>query len=79
MTRITLDPRTVSQLDGLSEIVDLCDVDGRTIGFFQPVKVCRHPISLRDLSPFSDEEVAERCKQQGGRPLNDIMQDLRGR
>ncbi|MFM9963312.1 MAG: hypothetical protein ACKV2Q_19050 [Planctomycetaceae bacterium] len=70
MTRIVLEPEIESRLSGFQEAVEVCNHDGRLIGYFHPVR------SLRDLSPLSDEEVKNLRGQSGSRPLQDILKDL---
>jgi hypothetical protein len=70
MTRIVLEPEIESRLSGFQEPVEVCDHDGRLIGYFHPAR------SLRDMSPLSDAEVEKLRGQSGGRPLKDILKDL---
>ena len=74
MTKVVLDAAVLAKLGNLEDLVEFCDESGRTIGYFRPVVW-----SLKDLSPFSDEEVEELRKQTGGRPLKDILADLQKR
>ena len=70
MTRIMLEPDVESRLSGFQEAVEVCDHDGRLIGYFHPAR------SLRELSPLSDSEVEKLRGQTGGRLLPDILKDL---
>jgi len=70
MTRIVFEPEIESRLSGFQEAVEVCDREGRLIGYFHPAR------SLRDLSPLSDDEVEKLRGQTGGRPLKDILEDL---
>lgn len=75
MTRITVNPDTQTQrarLKGVAHPIEICDADGQTLGYFHPAPAIR----LADLSPHSDEELAELRKQKTGRPLADILRDL---
>jgi hypothetical protein len=54
------------------ELLELCDQSGQTLGFYQPAfregivdggKIC---------SPYSDEEIEERCRQTDGQTLADF-------
>jgi hypothetical protein len=74
MTKVVLESELETRLTGLDEAVEVCDHSGRLIGYFHPVGA--GGVSLKDLSPFSDEEIRHRCGEPGGRPLADIMQDL---
>ncbi len=70
MTRIVLEPEIETRLTGFNEAVEVCNHEGRLIGYFHPAR------SLRDLSPLSDEEVEALRGQRGGRSLQDILGDL---
>lgn len=76
MTKITVNAETRTKLDGLEEVVEICDASGRTLGYFHPVP---EPVDYKALiaqSPVSDEELEELRKQRTGRPLKDILRDL---
>ncbi len=70
MTRVTLEPEIESRLSGFQEAVEVCDHNGRLIGYFHPTR------SLRELSPLTDADVEKLRGQTGGRPLQDILKDL---
>ncbi len=74
MTRVTIDAATWAKLQGVHDVAELCDEQGRVVGQF-------HPGPPRDadgniIVPFSNEEIEELSKQEGGRPLKDILDDL---
>jgi hypothetical protein len=74
MTRVTIDAATWSKLQSVGQVAELCDESGRIVGTF-------HPGAARDpngkmIVPFTDEEIAELSKQETGRPLKDILNDL---
>ena len=73
MMRLCIDAAFEAQLAQADGPLELCDQSGRTIGFFQPTPP---PGTLKELSPFSDEEIEERSKQSSGRPLSEILSDL---
>ncbi|MDB5386592.1 MAG: hypothetical protein JWM11_2238 [Planctomycetaceae bacterium] len=74
MTRVLLETELESRFAGLDEPVEVCDHSGRLIGYFHPV--ARDRVSVKELSPFTDEEIMSRCGQPVGRLLSDIMRDL---
>lgn len=77
MTRITVDRETLSRLGPLDQPIEFCDETGHTLGFFRPLPDRE---AYRDLQPLiSREEIDRRKKEQGGRPLADILRDLEGR
>lgn len=76
MIRIAVDADLQAKLTEDGGAVEICDQAGRTIGYFSPAAPTGR---LKDLSPFSDEDI-ERFSQQGkGRPLAEIWKDLEGR
>ena len=68
------DPALLAQLRQASGMVDLKDPAGTVIG---RVFVERAAAPPGMKSPVSDEEFEEARKQTGGRPLADILHDLR--
>ena len=78
MASIVLEPESEARLRGFQDVVEVCDHSGKRIGFFHPSKDSDTQ-RLKDLSPFTDDEILARCQQSGGRPLADILQDLRRR
>ena len=77
MASVVLEPESEARLRGFQEVVEVFDHTGKRMGFFHPVIDAETPPRLRDLSPFTDEEILARCGQTEGRPLADILQDLR--
>ncbi|MBC7820162.1 MAG: hypothetical protein IAG10_25035 [Planctomycetaceae bacterium] len=77
MASVVLEPESEARLRGFQEVVEVFDHSGNQMGFFHPTKSPESPTSLRDMSPFTDEEILARCQQTEGRPLTDILQDLR--
>ena len=79
MASIVLELESEARLRGFQDVVEVCDHSGKRIGFFHPAKDSDTPTRLKEMSPFTDEEILARCQQPGGRPLADILQDLRRR
>lgn len=73
MMRLSVDAAFQAKLTQAGGPLEICDQSGRTIGFFQPTPL---PGTLKELSPFSDEEIEQLAKQREGRPLADIWNDL---
>lgn len=73
MTRLIADAALKARLEGLKEMVEVCDETGKTLGYLSP------PIPRELRSPFSEEEIRERRKDRTGRSLADIMRDLESR
>lgn len=77
MTRIVLDSSAVDQLGALHELAEVCDASGRIVGYFRPAT---DPSLYRRVKvPFTDAELTRFEEEPGGRSLDEIMRDLRGR
>ena len=72
MTRITIDAATVAKLQG-SDPIELRDETGRIMGHFYPVP---RDAQGRLWCPYSDEEIEELSRQEGGRSWKEIRDDL---
>jgi hypothetical protein len=76
MKKVVLDAGLRSKLLDLAHSLELCDENGRVLGYFAPI-ASKEPNSYEGLEiPFSEEEIREFMKQTGGRPLADILADL---
>jgi hypothetical protein len=77
MVKLTIDPDIRSKLHDLKERLQLCDETGKVLGYFQPVV---DPSMYEGVeSPTSKEELRRRSREEGGRPLADILADLETR
>lgn len=77
MTRVILDPETLSRLGSLDQPLELCDETGHTLGFFRPLA---DRDLYRELKPLiTDEEIARRQQIKDGRELPEIIADLERR
>jgi hypothetical protein len=74
MVKITLNETLRAELGRSGDVVELCDQSGATLGYFHPVA---SPDSPPPQSPYTDQQI-ESLRQQGtGRPLSEIMDELR--
>jgi hypothetical protein len=71
------DPALLAQLAAIQGEVELKDPSGRTVAKATTEWTGKLPQGAK--SPFSDEQMAEFRKQRTGRPLADILADLRAR
>jgi len=74
--KVLVDDEVSCRLGAIREIIELRDTQGRIFGYFQPLP---RPVVVSDdsiQSPFSDEEIASRRAEPGGRPLEEIWKDL---
>jgi len=75
MTRVTLDNETVARLHNLRENLEVCDESGRLLGYFVPTE---DKAMYAEIDPqVSDAELDRREAEEEGRPLVDILQDLK--
>jgi hypothetical protein len=79
MTRVTVDSDTSAKLSSFFVPVELCDDSGRTLGYFQPVLPPAESRRLLAECPFSEAELRRRQQVRTGRPLAEILEDLRTR
>lgn len=74
MVQIVIDPTTQKRLAGVAHVAQMCDESGQVIGYFVA------PGNVFRLEPqVSEEELDRREREGGGRPLSDILADLRKR
>ena len=76
MTRIIVDSDTQARLDGLNELLEICDESGRTLGYFHPAGRASEDGTEQIKSPLSREELERRRQERTGRPLSDILKNL---
>jgi hypothetical protein len=75
MTQVMLDAGSVAPLAAFREPVEIHDADGRLIGYFHPAQTSNGSVP----SPLSREELEERRRHRGGRPLAEILKDLQAK
>ena len=78
MSKIVVDAELGAKLAEAEGMLEICDPSGRILGSFYPIPWPPGAKSLKDLSPYSDEEIEEFRKEKGGRPLREIWKDLDG-
>ena len=71
------DPALVAQLLNSDSTIELKSPEGRLLGKFTAQGLYKLPPGVK--SPFTEEEMAERRKDRTGRPLKDILRDLKVR
>jgi hypothetical protein len=76
MTTVVIDATLRSKLNGLAEQVELRDESGETLGYCVPVAEYTRLLYASIKIPFSEEEIAQRRQQKGGRSLAEILADL---
>ncbi len=75
MTRLVADENLRTKLKGLSEEIEICDEQGRTLGRFLPEKT--YEKLLYEVEPqISEDEIQRRLAEPGGSSLEEIWQRL---
>jgi hypothetical protein len=77
MVRVTVDQVLEAQLRAEAEPLELCDTGGRVIGHFIPVTESSGYEGIDSPTPAA--ELDRRRHEENGRPLVEILRDLRGR
>jgi hypothetical protein len=76
MKEIVVDAKLAEALRAVSDAVEVVDSEGHYLGTFSPpVRLTAPPPGYKP--PFSEEELAEFSKVRTGRPLEDILRDLK--
>lgn len=78
MSKITIDTQLSAQLRGLSEPLEICDGDGKTVGHFLPEEVYRKLLysAVEAACPHSREELERRRQEFGGLTLPEFWKTL---
>jgi hypothetical protein len=76
MQEIVVDPALGQRLGQVAGQVILCDAEGRTLGFFSPLKNRPPAEELQIEPPLSIAETEELRKVQTGKPLGEILARL---
>jgi hypothetical protein len=72
MTRVVLDAQALSQWNGLTGVVEICDEEGNLIGTASPVAGDYSELEI----PVTEAEIATLRAGSRGRPLKEILADL---
>jgi hypothetical protein len=79
MTQMVVDSKVRAMFPNLNQPIELCDEEGRVLGYFQPVGEDKSLYGKVQV-PFTDEEIREMMKEPAeGRPLAEILADLEKR
>ncbi len=71
------DPSLLSELLRYEGTVEFQGPDGQRLGQFTAGALHKLPRGVQ--SPFTDEQLVELRQQRDGRPLSEILRDLKGR
>jgi len=73
MTTIVLDRQTADRAKKVRDQAEVRDEEGRLLGTFLPASDPRYDC------PFTDEEIQKALDEPGGKPLRQILEELRAR
>jgi hypothetical protein len=76
MTQVVVDQALRAKLNGLADHVELLDESGETLGYCLSAAEYNRLLYASVKIPFSDEEIAQRMQEKGGRSLAEILADL---
>ena len=82
MTVLTADEVLLSRLRGVFEPVEIRDPEGKLLGHYTPALTPEEAARYAKIKDLFDLEEAERTlatQRDQGRPLADILRDLRAR
>jgi hypothetical protein len=77
MVRLVVEPSVLGQLHNLNCEIEFCDAAGQTLGYFVPNASRLDADYEEAMADVSDEELEQARAEDGGRPLSEIMSDLR--
>jgi hypothetical protein len=75
MSSLVLEQSSIDRLKAVDTGVEVRDSQGKLIGFFIPA-ITSDEVDQYEC-PVSDEELLRRARDEGGRPLAEILADLR--
>jgi hypothetical protein len=79
MSRITLDETLRAKINDLGEEIEICDDEGRIIGYYVPAECHRKMLYAWAKEQFTDEELQAARRETGGRSLTEFWAELKGK
>jgi hypothetical protein len=76
MNKITLDDTLRAKLNGLNEVLEVCDESGQSLGHFLPAEEYHKLLYTTDYCPYTEEELERSLQESDGRPLVEIWRSL---
>jgi hypothetical protein len=77
MKRVIIDDSAAQPFVEAGDAVQVCTRSGLVLGYFTPAG--NSDLSDELESPCSEEELQDRLREGGGRPLAEILRDLESR
>lgn len=76
MTQLTLDANALAKFRGVTTAVQVCDEEGRVVGYFRPAAGAQRYPEPPQLAP---EELQQRLAEPGGRSISEVLTVLESR
>lgn len=76
MNRITLDAELRAKLNGLTEQVEVCDENDKTVGMFVPLALYKQLLYENVKIPFTKEEIDRFRSEKGGCSLEEFWKKM---
>ena len=76
MSKVTLDADLKVTLNGLNEMVEICDEAGKKVGYYLPEDLYKKFVYAWINAQVTDEELEQAKKETGGRMLAEIWKSL---
>jgi hypothetical protein len=77
MKRLVIEDSAAQPFAEAADAVQVCTQSGQILGYFTPT--CDTSVYDELESPCSEDELRDRLREGGGRPLADILRDLESR
>ena len=76
MNKVILDDELRAKLNGMTEMVEVCEPSGATVGHFVPHQSFLKLLAAWDEKEISTAELRRRADRPGGKSLAEIMKRL---
>jgi hypothetical protein len=77
MGKLILDAALRAKLASLQGATELCDDEGRTVGYFMDAEAYRKMLYTNAAEMFSDEELEEARREPGGLTTEEVLAQLK--
>jgi len=80
MTKVVLsDAKVVAALDAIDQRAEICDAEGRVLGYYVPSEIAMRTSRRQVKSPYSKEELDRRFREEAkdAKTLAEFWEDMR--
>jgi 3-hydroxyacyl-CoA dehydrogenase len=77
MGKLVLDKAMQSKLATVSGVAELCDEQGRTVGYYVSAEVYQQFPRVRIMPEITDEELEEARREEGGVTTEELLAYLK--